>query len=121
VEDLLAQEKELKAEIKADANALHLLTKTTIEALQDSQVLELLEAKWVQPIVSAILALPNEVIEHLTDVVQALADKYAVTYTETTQKLTEAENSLADLIDDLTGDDFDMQGLAQFQMLLKGA
>lgn len=121
VEDLLEQEKELKAEIKADANALHLLTKTTIEALEDSQVLELLEAKWVQPIVSAILALPNEVIEHLTDVVQALADKYAVTYTETTQKLTEAENSLANLINDLTGDEFDMQGLAQFQALLKGA
>lgn len=121
VEDLLAQEKELKAEIKADANALHLLTKVTIETLDDSQVLELLEAKWVQPIVTAILALPNEVIEHLIDVVQALADKYAVTYTETTQKLTEAENSLADLIDDLTGDNFDMQGLAQFQTLLKGA
>ncbi|MEA1228938.1 type I restriction-modification system subunit M [Acinetobacter sp. IRS14] len=120
VEDLLAQEKELKAEIKADANTLHLLTKATIEVLQDSQVLELLEAKWVQPIVSAILALPNEVIEHLTDVVQALADKYAVTYTETTQKLSEAENSLASLIDDLTGDDFDIQGLTQFQTLLKG-
>ncbi|MDH0665986.1 type I restriction-modification system subunit M [Acinetobacter junii] len=121
VEDLLAQEKELKAEIKADANALHLLTKVTIEALQDEQVLELLEAKWVQPIVSTILALPNEMIEHLTDVVQALADKYAVTYTETTQKLTEAEHSLATLIDSLTGDEFDMQGLAQFQVLLKGA
>ena len=118
---MLAQEKELKAEIKADANALHLLTKVTIETLDDSQVLELLEAKWVQPIVTAILALPNEVIEHLIDVVQALADKYAVTYTETTQKLTEAKKSLASLIDDLTGDDFDMQGLAQFQTLLKGA
>lgn len=121
VEDLLAQEKELKAEIKADANALHLLTKATIEALQDSQVLELLEAKWVEPIVTAIFALPNEVIEHLADVVQALADKYAVTYTEITQKLTEAEHSLASLIDDLTGDDFDIQGLTQFQTLLKGA
>lgn len=31
------------------------------------------------------------------------------------------EHSLASLIDDLTGDDFDMQGLAQFQTLLKGA
>lgn len=121
VEDLLVQEKELKAEIKTDTNTLHLLTKTTIEALENAQVLELLEAKWVQPIVSAILALPNEVIEHLTDVVQALADKYAVTYTETTQNLTEAEHSLASLIDDLTGDEFDMQGLAQFQTLLKGA
>ena len=80
----------------------------------------MLEAKWVEPIVSAILALPNEVIEQLTNIVQALADKYAVTYTETAQKLTEAEHSLADLIDDLTGDEFDMQGLTQFQALLKG-
>lgn len=30
------------------------------------------------------------------------------------------EHSLASLIDDLTGNDFDMQGLAQFQSLLKG-
>jgi len=121
VEDLLAQEKQLKSEIKSDAQALHLLTKATIEALDDAQVLELLEAKWVEPIVNAIFALPNEVIEHLTDVVQALADKYAVTYTETTHKLTQAEHALANLIDDLTGDDFDMQGLVQFQTLLKGA
>lgn len=120
VEDLLAQEKQLKAEIKSDAQALHLLTKATIEALEDAQVLELLEVKWVEPIVNAIFALPNEVIEHLTDVIQALADKYAVTYTETTQKLTQAEHALADLIDDLTGEDFDLQGLAQFQTLLKG-
>ncbi|ENU15990.1 type I restriction-modification system subunit M [Acinetobacter lwoffii] len=120
VDELLAQEKELKAQISKDEAVLHLLTKTTIEALEEAQVKALLEAKWVEPIVSAILALPNEVIEHLTDTVQALADKYAVTYTETTQKLTEAEHSLADLIDDLTGDEFDMQGLAQFQALLKG-
>lgn len=121
VDELLAQEKELKAQISKDEAVLHLLTKTTIEALEEAQVKALLEAKWVEPIVSAILALPNEVIEHLTDTVQALADKYAVTYTETTQKLTEAEHSLADLIDDLTGDEFDMKGLAQFQALLKGA
>ena len=120
VDELLTLEKELKAQINEDAKTLHLLTKTTIEALEEAQVKALLEAKWVEPIVSAILALPNEVIEHLTDTVQALADKYAVTYTETTQKLTEAEHSLADLIGDLTGDEFDLKGLAQFQALLKG-
>jgi type I restriction enzyme M protein len=81
----------------------------------------LLEAKWVEPIVTAILALPSEVIEHLTDVVQHLADKYAVTYTETTEKLTEAEHNLASLIDDLTASEFDLKGLAQYQALLKGA
>ena len=35
-------------------------------------------------------------------------------------KLLVIVNSLANLIDDLTGDDFDMQGLAQFQSLLLG-
>ncbi|OAL76348.1 type I restriction-modification system subunit M [Acinetobacter terrae] len=121
VDELIALEKELKAQISDDEKALHNLTKTTIEALEEAQVKALLEAKWVEPIVSAILALPNEVIEHLTDTVQALADKYAVTYTETTQKLTEAEHNLAGLIDDLTGGEFDMKGLVQFQVLLKGA
>lgn len=122
VEALLAQEKALKLEIKAEALALHNLTKVTIEALDNGQLLALLEAKWVEPIVTAILALPSEVIEHLTDVVQHLADKYAVTYSETTEKLMEAENDLADLIEDLTAnDEFDLKGLAQFQALLKGA
>ena len=60
-------------------------------------------------------------IGHLTDVVQALTDKYAVTYTETTQKLTEAEHNLAHLIEDLTASEFDLKGLAQFKSLLKGA
>ena len=120
VDDLLVREKDLKAQIKADALALHALTKTTIEAMDDAQVLVLLKAKWVEPIVAAILALPNDVLEHLSNVVQALADKYAVTYTDITQQLSQAEHSLADMLDDLVGSEFDMQGLAQFKTLLKG-
>ena len=52
--------------------------------------------------------------------VQALANKYAVTYTDTTQQLSQAEHSLADMLDDLVGSEFDMKGLAQFKALLKG-
>ncbi|MEG2687099.1 MAG: type I restriction-modification system subunit M, partial [Christensenellaceae bacterium] len=51
---LLKEEKELKAEIKKDAATLHILTKETIESLTDSQVLELLELKWVKPLVSGL-------------------------------------------------------------------
>ena len=120
VDDLLVREKDLKAQIKADALALHALTKTTIEAMDDAQVLVLLKAKWIEPIVAAILALPNAVLEHLSTVVEALADKYAVTYTDTTQQLAQAEHDLADMLDDLTGNEYDMQGLAQFKALLKG-
>lgn len=41
--DLLTQEKALKATVKKQAEALHLLTKTTIEGLSDGQVHYLLE------------------------------------------------------------------------------
>ncbi len=120
-ETLLNQEKELKAQIKADEIVLHTLTKVTIENLSDDQVLGLLEAKWVEPIVSTMQRLPDEMLTHLTTCVQKLADKYAQTYVETTTKLKNAEDTLADLIDGLTGNAFDEQGLRELQTLLKGA
>jgi len=48
-----------------------------------------------------------------------LADKYADTYTDTISQLNTAENELADLLDELTGNEFDMAGLQAFQTLLK--
>lgn len=120
-ETLLSQEKELKTQIKLDAIALHSLTKVTIEALNDEQVIRLLEAKWVEPIVNAIQQLPDEIINNLTICIQKLADKYAQTFTETATYLKNAENALADLMDGLTGNEYDQQGLRELQTLLKGA
>lgn len=117
---LLTQEKELKAQIRQATVELHNLTKTTIEGLNEPQVLMLLEAKWVEPVVNAIMTLPSEVIHHLTGKLQQLADKYGKTYTETTTQLIEAESNLADLMNDLTANEFDLQGISQLQKLLRG-
>lgn len=48
VNDLIANEKRVKKEAKKSADALHALTKTTIENLPDSDVLMLLELKWIR-------------------------------------------------------------------------
>ncbi|WP_279143926.1 hypothetical protein, partial [Photobacterium phosphoreum] len=53
--------------------------------------------------------------------VQALAEKYAVTYADVAQEIKEIEGSLSSLIDELTGNEFDMKGLNEFQSFLKGA
>lgn len=116
---LITQEKALKAQIKEEADALHNLTKRTIEQLDDQAVLRLLEAKWVEPIVNKIALLPDEVIKQLTTHVQKLADKYAQTFTETADQLNQAENTLADLMDELTANEFDQKGIAQLQLLLR--
>jgi len=120
VGQLLDEEKDLKAEIKQAAADLHLLTKETIENLPDAQVLELLEAKWVAPIVAALQKMPDEVVSDLVAGIRALAEKYATTYAELAEQITEKKTSLSALIDELTGNEYDMKGLDEFQSLLRG-
>ena len=52
--------------------------------------------------------------------VDALTAKYADTLQQIEQEKAEAQNTLASLIDKLTGNDFDMQGLKSLQKILKG-
>ena len=51
---------------------------------------------------------------------QELADKYAVTYVELDKQIQKSETVLASMIDNLTGSEFAMKGLGEFQSLLKG-
>lgn len=120
VSDLLAEEKELKASVKKEAAALHLLTKRTIENLTDEQVLALLEQKWIDPLNFAMYELPETVIGRFVGKIQALADKYAVTYSNIAARIHDTEQELANLIDELGGNAFDMKGLREFQSLLRG-
>jgi type I restriction enzyme M protein len=120
VGELIDSEKALKAAIKADAAALHLKTKATIEGLTDAQTLELLEQKWIAPLVAAIHRTPDGIIADLVAKVKALVDKYATTYAEVAGQIADTKTSLSALIDGLTGNDFDMKGLSEFQTLLRG-
>lgn len=120
VAELIAEEKLLKAAIKKEAAALHLLTKSTIEGLSDAQVYELLERKWIFPLNTALHQLPTVLIDTLTAKLQALTDKYTITYADNARAIQQTEASLANLIDELDGNAFDMQGLTEFKILLKG-
>ncbi|MBQ7357562.1 MAG: type I restriction-modification system subunit M [Clostridia bacterium] len=117
---LMAEEKSVKKEAKDMADALHLKTKETIEGLSDEQVLDLLRLKWIAPLSAALRAMPNAIIASLENAVQTLIDKYAVTYLELSKQIEESEKALSDMIDELTGNEFDMKGLEQFKSLLMG-
>lgn len=119
-DELLKAEKDLKKKRNTFAAALHIKTKATIENLSDQQVYDLLELKWIRPLVTALHQLPQTEIASLTAKVMTLAEKYATTYKEVVGQIQTTQESLSALIDELTGSDFDMQGLAEFQLLLKG-
>ena len=117
---LINEEKALKKAVKAYAEALHLQTKTTIENLTDSQVNTLLELKWITPLLEELSQLPTNLIHQLTSQVQKLADKYAITYADVAKEIKTSEQALAGLIDELTGNEFDLQGLEELKRMLKG-
>jgi type I restriction enzyme M protein len=119
VDALIAEEKELKKQVKAETAQLHLKTKATIEGLTDAHVFDLLELKWISPLVGAINLLPTVLIQTLTTLTQALADKYATTYADVATEIASTEGELANMLDKLTGNAFDMQGLAEFKVFLK--
>jgi type I restriction enzyme M protein len=117
---LIDEDKALKKSVKEAATALHLKTKTTIEALTDEQVNTLLDLKWIAPLSSELAAMPSAVITQLTSQVQALADKYAVTYSQVASEIKTTEQELAEMMGELTGNEFDLQGLNELTNLLKG-
>lgn len=117
---LMDKEKRLKKEIKADEASLDELTKETVEGLSDDNVFELLEAKWVSPLVGSLYELPENAIAELCAKVRALAEKYKTTFAEVDQQIEEAEASLVGMLKMLKGSDRDMAGLAELVRLLGG-
>lgn len=120
VDELITEEKALKAKIRTETNALHNRTKTFIENLSDEKVLHVLELKWISPVVRSLNSLPTTMINNLTNKVQVLAGKYVTTYAAVAKEINQAEKTLATLLDDLQGNAFDLQGLNELKALLHG-
>ena len=119
-QELLAEEKDIKADIKADSTELHSKTKATIEALDDAEALDLLRQKWFVPLNAAMCRLPENMLAQFSQKLTALCDKYADTYQHISERKQESAAALAQMMDELTGSEFDLQGIAAWQAILKG-
>ena len=120
VDKLLTEEKGLKAKIKKQTVELHLKTKEIIENLTDEGAKKLLEAKWIEPLLSSIRTLPDTIINELVAKVGSLSEKYRTTYSELEIELHETEKSLLSMVKELTGSVHDIKGLEEFGLLLGG-
>lgn len=118
VDKLIDEQKKLNSQVKAETAKLHAKTKKTIEELTDEQVYELLELKWITPLINSLNILPGSAMQQLADKVQALAEKYATTFADIMNEIDKTKSSLALQIDELTGNEFDMKGLNEFKVLL---
>ena len=117
---LLAEEKTLKSELKTQSAELHSKTKAAIESLDDAEALDLLRQKWFVPLNKAMCRLPENMLAQFSQKLTALCDKYADTYQHISQRKQESAAALAQMMDELTGSEFDLQGIAAWQAILKG-
>ena len=120
VQFLNDEEKELKKQIKAEREKLHIKTKETIESLSDAEVLELLENKWIDPLICNITDLPIKAANDLVSEVKRLANKYRLTLSGIEAEIIQVEEELSSMLDDLTGNEFDMLGISELKKLLRG-
>lgn len=117
---LLDEEKALKKANKEARAALEEKTKMAIEGLADIQCGDLLAAKWIEPLQAELLALPGAVVDDFIARIVALNAKYATTYSDVCNQISEAECQLSDMLGRLTGNEYDMAGIAELQKLLGG-
>ena len=117
---LLDEKKDVEKTLKNLRVKLHEATKEKIENLTDAQCRELLHAKWSCPLQNSLEEIPETIIDTFVAKAQALANKYAVTYSQVCDQIESAEGELLQMIGGLTGSDFDMQGLGEFAKLLGG-
>ena len=120
VQNLMDEEKAIKKEVKDGVIALHLKTKEVIEELTDEQGKGLLKEKWIVPLTESINSLPDAAINGLVSKLEAICKKYETTFADVEKEIAETEQSLIAMLDELEGNEFDMQGIAELKALLGG-
>lgn len=120
VQNLMDEEKNLKKEVKDSVTALHLKTKKVIEELTDEQANALLKQKWITALAESINSLPDAAVNGLVNKLEAICKKYETTFADVEKEIANTEQSLIVMLDELEGNEFDMQGIAELKALLGG-
>ncbi|WP_051616758.1 N-6 DNA methylase [Mycoplasmopsis sturni] len=88
----------------------------TIEEIKDL----LIERKWFDSIYNGIKKLFDLAIKNIVNKITILENRYENTLGDISLEINEISNYLSTLVDELVGDEFDMEGLKEFKKLLGG-
>lgn len=112
-------DKDIKKEVKNLLEELEANTIDFIKGQSDEDVKQHLYDKWIADLCSTIVSMPSIIIKGFEEKTKKLAGKYSMTFNDIEAQIRETSLSLASMIDDLTGNEYDMTGLREFQKLLK--
>lgn len=114
------EESAIKKDVKQKKEALHIKTKEVIENLSEDEALQIVEQKWISPLVLNLRDISTTVITNAIGKIEYLAQKYATTMHDIQTEKVEVEGSLADMVGLLSANETDMEGLNEFRLILGG-
>ena len=120
VNNLFKKQKSLNKEIKQLKEQIDVESIKETKNLNYDDILFLLEKKWIEPILKGIDNLVNNVIKEFIIKINNLCTKYEITLTDIDESISKTEKELSSLLEELSGDTYDMKGLNQFKTLLSG-
>lgn len=120
VNNLYEEQKKLNKSIKDTNIILETESKKAVENLTHDEVCELLNKKWINPIVTGIDKQIDNLIVEFANNIQKLSNKYNQTLFDIDNEIKETEKILVNMISELTGPDYDMKGLEDLKSLFNG-
>ncbi len=117
---LLADERSTKKIVKGLEEDLEECTIQIIKTMDENLAKALLRAYWITPLMESLDAMAAGKPSTFTKKIQAISDKYVTTYADVAQEIKSTEQELLGMLDDLTGNEYDMLGLAELKSLLGG-
>lgn len=120
LKEALDKEKKLKKEIKTLEDELNIKAKSTIENLSQREAKNLLEDKWIKPLMMDFDKLYKALVDNLSSKIENLKAKYKETFGDIENSINETNSKLIGFIDELEGSPSDMQGLLELKKILGG-
>ena len=119
VAGFIQEEKDLKKEIKELTADLLIKLKSTIENLTDDEAKEYLYLKWVEPIISSLEKVTENLINDFANKLNKLCEKYKTTANDLDEGIEKCEKELSDLLLELDAEsESDKEGLRDLYTML---
>ena len=120
VNNLFEEQKTLAKSIKDINNEIEIEAQKEIENLTYEEICQLLNKKWINPIIAGIDKLINDIISNFSKNIENISNKYGQTLKDIDEEISKTEKELINMINDLVGSEFDMKGLEDFKSLIGG-
>ncbi len=110
--------KEIDKLLKTKKSELIEKTIIRMSEMTESEIKSLLELKWIVPLCNSLNKMPQKVVDDFTDSLTKMTEKYSETLSSIGNEIKQTQKELFELMDELTGNEFDMKGLENLKGIL---